>query len=91
MCIPDLDLELLIHLLNVDVDREMGVDVSHLVFVTFCHAGDQVLDDGLDGAEGSHVLARTVVNFDLDNVFAFGVLGQGECDGDVGEVFYEFA
>ena len=43
----------------------MGVDVAHLVLVAFGHAGDQVLDDGLDGTEGGDVLAGAVVDFDL--------------------------
>ena len=75
MCIPDLNLEFLIHLLDVDVDREMSINVSHLVFVASCDACDEVLDDGLDCAEGSDIFARTVVDFDLDDVFAFCVLG----------------
>ena len=80
-----------IPLLNVDVDWEMGVDVSHLVLVSFCYAGDQVLDDALDCAEGSDVLAGAMVDFDLHDVFALFVLGERECYGDVGEVFCEFA
>jgi hypothetical protein len=92
LCLPDLQfVPIILHLLNVDIDREMGVDVAHLIFVSSCYAGDEVLDDGLDGAEGSDILARAVVDLDLYNIFAFGVLGEGECDGDVGEVFCEFS
>jgi hypothetical protein len=69
----------------------MRIDISHLVLVAFRHAGDQVLDDRLDGAEGSDILAGAVVDFDLDQVLAFGVLGEREGDGDMGEVFCELA
>lgn len=48
----------------------MCVDVSHLVFVAFCHTRDQVVDDRLDGSEGSDVLSSTVVNFDQQNLLA---------------------
>lgn len=37
-------------LLNVDVDGEMGVDVSHLVFESLGNADDQIVDEGLDCA-----------------------------------------
>jgi hypothetical protein len=87
--IPDLDLvkTSLLVLLNVDVDWEMGVDVSHLVPITLCDADDEVSDDGLDSAESSDVFAAAVVDLDRDNVF----LGEGEADGKVGEIFCQFA
>lgn len=68
--LPDLKLILavLFVLLNVDVDREMGVDVSHFVFVALCYACDQVLDDRFDCSEGCDIFAGAVVDFDLDNV-----------------------
>ena len=31
-------------LLDVDVDREMGVDIAHLVLVAPGHADDEVVD-----------------------------------------------
>jgi hypothetical protein len=65
----------------------MRIDISHLVLVSFRHASNQVLDDRLDGAEGSNILARAVVDFDLNYVLTFGVLGEREGDCDVGEIF----
>ena len=44
-------------LLNIDVDWEMGVDVSHLVLVALCDANHQILNERLDGSEGGHVLS----------------------------------
>ena len=78
-------------LLDIDVDGEMSVDVSHLVFVTPRNSSDQVLNDRLDGSEGSDILSRAMVNFDLNELLAFLALGKGECDGDVREIFGEFA
>ena len=47
--IPDLNLiATIIALLDVDVDGEMSVDISHLVLVAFRNAGDEVLNDGFD-------------------------------------------
>ena len=87
--IPNLDLikTSLIVLFNVDVDWEMGVDVSHLVPITLCDADDEVSNDGLDSAESSDIFAAAVVDLDRDNVF----LGEGEADGKVGEIFCQFA
>jgi hypothetical protein len=76
--VPDLDLELvgLLVLLDVDVDGEMGVDVTHLVLVALGDTDDQVVDESADGAEGSDALARAVVELDLDEVLL------GVCEGD---------
>ena len=58
MLLPDLQVEsLIVSFLNVDVDREMGVDVSHLVLVALGDADHEVLDEGFDCSEGSHVLS----------------------------------
>lgn len=65
----------------------MGVDVSHLVLIALCDTGDEVLDDGLDSAESGDIFAAAVVDLDRDDVFA----GQGEADGEVREVFCQFA
>ncbi len=57
-CIPYLDLiPPLFALLNVDVDGEMRIYVSHLVLVSLRHAGDEVLNDRLDGSESSDIFA----------------------------------
>lgn len=78
-------------LLNVDIDGKMGIDVSHLVLVSLGDASHQVLDDGLDGSEGSDILSRSVVDFDLDDLLALLVLGEREGDGDVREILGELA
>jgi hypothetical protein len=87
--IPNLDLikPSLLVLFDVDIDGEMCVDISHFVLVTLCDADDEVVDDGLDSAKGSDILAAAVVDLDGDDVF----LGEGEADGEVGEVLCEFA
>lgn len=78
-------------LLDVDVDGKMSINVSHLVFISLCDSGDQVLDDRFDSAKGSDVLSRAVVDFNLDELLAILALGKRESDGDVGEIFGEFA
>ena len=87
--IPNLNLVQigLLVLLNVDIDGEMGVDVSHLVLEAFRNAGDQVINECSDRSEGSDALARTVVEFDINDVFG----GVREGDGEMSEVFGEFS
>lgn len=86
--IPDLDLvDTLGVLVQVDVDGEMGIDVSHLVLEALGDADNQVVHDGSDGTEGGDVLADTVVDVDGDGAG----LGLGEGDGDVGEILDQLA
>lgn len=73
--------------LNVDVDGEVSVDVTHLVLEATGNADHQVVNDGADGTEGSNTLAGTVVQLDGDNV----LLGAAEGDGNVGEILDELA
>ena len=72
---------------DVDVDGEMGVDVSHLVLEALGDTDDQVVDDGSDSSEGSDILADTVVNLNGDLV----LLGAGEVDGQVAEILDQLA
>lgn len=72
-------------LLNVDVDWEMGVDVTHLVLEALGDTDDHVVDQGADSAEGGNVLASTVVELDVDDI----ALWVGEVDCQVGEVLLE--
>ena len=67
--VPNLDLELpsLIVLLEIDVDGEMGVDISHLVQVSLGDANDHVVDQRSDSAEGSDVFSDSMVQLDVDN------------------------
>ncbi len=85
--VTDLDSEIvgLGVLLNVDVDWEMGVDVTHLVLETLGDTDDHVIDQGADGAEGRNVLAGTVVKLDVDDI----LLWVGEVDCQVGQVLLE--
>lgn len=87
--VSDLDLEQtrLLVLLQVDVDGEMGIDVSHLVLEALGDTGDQVLDDGSDGAEGGNIFTVAVVDLDRDGV----LLGVTEVDSQVTEVLDELA
>ena len=55
----------IILLLDIDVDREMRVDISHLVFESPRHADDQVVDDGADCSESGDILSAAVVDFNL--------------------------
>ena len=86
---PDLDFVQtgLFVLIDVDVDRKVGVHVAHLVLVAFGNAGDHVIDDRADGSETRNGFARAMVHFNRDGVFA-RVL---ERYGEVLEVFDEFA
>ena len=72
-------------LLNVDVDWEMGVDVTHLVLETLGDTDDHVVDQGTDGTESGDILAGTVVELNVDEVR----LWVGEVDCQVGEVLLE--
>ena len=87
--IPDLNLEKpgLAILVDVDVDREMGVDISHLVPETSRDTNDQVVDERSDCSESSDVFARTVVHLDDDLVF----LRVCEADCQVLEALHELA
>ncbi|KAJ5822182.1 uncharacterized protein N7525_011466 [Penicillium rubens] len=73
--------------LDVDVDGEVSVDVTHLVLEATGNTDHQVVNDGTDGTEGSNTLAGTVVQLDGDNV----LLGAAEGDGNVGEILDELA
>lgn len=44
-------------LLDVDVDGEMGIDVSHLVLEALGDTDDQVVDERSDGSESGDILA----------------------------------
>jgi hypothetical protein len=87
--IPDLHLKQtsLVVLLDVHVDGEMCVDISHLVLETLRDTDDQVVDERSDCAEGGDVLSGTVVQLDLDDI----LLGMREVDCQVVEVLGELA
>jgi hypothetical protein len=74
-------------LLNVDVDWEMGIDVTHLVEEALGNTDDHVVDEGTDGAESGDILAGTVVELNVDDV----LLWVGEVDCEMGEVLGELA
>jgi hypothetical protein len=87
--VSDLDLVVarLTVLLDIDVDGEMGIDVSHLVLVALRYADDQVVDEGADGAQRGDVLARAVVDLDADHVLG----GTRKADGQVTNVLLKLA
>ena len=72
-------------LLNVDIDGEMRVDVTHLVLVALGDTGDQVLDKRLDGPESSDRLADTMVKLNEDRGRSPGVEGDGKVLEVLGE------
>lgn len=73
--VSDLHVLLSVNLNDVDIDWEMGVDVSQLVLVALGDTGDQVSDQRLDGSQSSDVLSVTIVDGDLDSLV--GKLGEG--------------
>ena len=74
-------------LVKVDVDGEMGVDVTHLVLEALGDTNDHVVDERTDSTESGDVLAGTVVHLDLDG----GGIGLLEGDGQVTKVLLEGA
>lgn len=68
LSVPDLDIvkPCILVLFNVDVDGEMGVDISHLVFVSLGDTDYEIVDERFDCPESSDILARAVVDFDRD-------------------------
>ena len=62
--------------LNVDIDGEMRVDITHFVFESPANSNDQVVDNGLDGAKGCDILAGAMVEFNVNH----GFRGSGEAD-----------
>lgn len=87
--VPDLNLKQtgLRVLIHVHVDWEMCVDVSHLVLEALGDTNDQVVDESSDSSEGSNVLSRAVVEFDVDDI----LLWVGEVDSQVVQVLRELA
>jgi len=64
-------------LLEIDVEGEMGVDVSHLVLVALGDADDEVVDQSSNCAESGDIFPCAVVEFDVDD--ARGGVGEGDC------------
>lgn len=86
--IPDLHLpQSVVGLVQVHVYGKVGVDVAELVLVAAGDAGDHVGDYRADCAEGGDGFAGAVVHF-----YGYEVGGGvAEGDGEVLEVFCEFA
>ena len=85
-CVPSL-----VVLLDIDVDGKVSIDVSHLVLVAFRDANHQVLNERFNGSEGSDVLSRPMVDFDLDKLISSLVLRKVEGNSDVRKVLGQFA
>lgn len=73
-------------LLEVDIDGEMCVDISHLILEALRDADYQVVDEGLDCAKCSYTLASAVVQFDVDDVSGW----VREADGQMCHILHEF-
>jgi len=72
----------LLVLLEVDVDGEMGVDVSELVEEALGDTDDEVVKDRPHGSESGNIFPGAVVDKDGEGVG----LGLGEGDRDVAQV-----
>jgi hypothetical protein len=83
----DLPQASLVALVQVDVDGEMGVDISHLVLEALGDTDNHVLDDGSDGTQSGDVLTVAMVDLDRDGV----LLGVSEVDGQVAQFLDELA
>jgi len=68
--IPDLNLEQtsLAIFLDVHVDGEMCVNVSHLVQEALGDTNNQIVDEGSDCSESGDVLSGTVMQLDVDDI-----------------------
>lgn len=77
----------LLVLVQVDVDGEMGVDVSHLVLEALGHTDNHVRDDRSNGSQRGNVLTVAMVDLDRDGV----LLGVAEVDSQVAEVLDQLA
>ena len=54
----------------------MCVDITHLVFEAPAYPNDEVVYDSLDSTKCGHVLAGTMVQFDIND--AFRRLGEAD-------------
>lgn len=62
--VTDLNLGTLV--LDVNVNGEMGVDVTHLVPEALGNTSDHILQNGLNGTHNGNVLTAAVEHLDLD-------------------------
>lgn len=74
-------------LLDVDINRKMGVDISHFILEALRNADNQVVYDGFDSPECSNILAGTMMQFDTDEVFR----RMGEANREMGQVLRKLA
>ena len=80
LSLPDLDLvqPCIVVLFEIDVDWEMGIDISHFVFVALGDTDYEVVDECLNCSESRDILARAVVDFDRD--FLSGGEREADCE-----------
>jgi hypothetical protein len=72
--VPDLHLEVaILGLVEIHVDGEMGVHVAHLVLEAPRHSYNQVVDDGLHGAQRRNRFALAMVDLNGNLVFLEGL------------------
>lgn len=74
-------------LLDIDINGKMGVDISHLILEALRNTDNQVVDYGFDGSECCNILAGTMMQFDIDEVFR----RMGEADREMGQVLRKLA
>ena len=72
--------------LDIDVDGEMRVHISHFVLKAPRNANDEVVYEGFDSPESRHVLACTMMQLDVDDIFG----GIGKTHGKMGQIFGQF-
>ena len=65
----------------------MSVHISHLVLVALGDTDDHVVDESADGSEGSDILARAVVQLNVDDI----LLRVREGDCQMAQVLAELA
>lgn len=65
----------------------MGIDISHLILEALRNADNQVVDEGFDGSQRCNILAGTMMQFDIDDVFR----RMGEADRKMSQVLRKLA
>lgn len=74
-------------LFDIDIYGKMGIDISHLILEALRNADNQVVDEGFDGSERCNILAGTMMQFDIDDVFR----RMGEADRKMSQVLRKLA
>jgi hypothetical protein len=81
------DLDLLGVISNDDIDRKMGIDVTHLVLEALGNANDHVVDNGSDGSDACDMLAVAMVH----DKFELVIFNKLDFHVEVTKVLCQFA